>query len=330
MLSGKEKEAGDHQTPSRCAAAPSEWAGLGAWAEERFPLAHGALFLVLYVAAVLYGRFSTGDGPLTLGLEDAWGFLATWSFFLMLRVFDEHKDYALDCRNHPERVLQRGLVTLGHLKGVGALAIVFQLGVSLWLDWGLGPIAWRWLLVMGWTLLMAREFFCGEWLKRRLLLYAASHMAVMPMALLWMASMGAVGRPLHQSSALVALLSFLLGAAVELTRKTWAPVEERETVDSYNRVFGARRAPLVVMGFLVAAAAVEAVVLRRIVGAQGPTWQAAVLVAASLPVLSLYVFRRCPSASGRRRNEATVALFVFTAYGLLAAALVVKRGLAWA
>ncbi len=37
-------------------------------------------------------------------------------FFLHLRIFDDHKDYDEDCRHFPDRVLQRGVVTLDELK----------------------------------------------------------------------------------------------------------------------------------------------------------------------------------------------------------------------
>src|SRR5439155_15749200 len=80
-----------------------------AWVGERFPLANGLLFFVVYAAALLLGRQGAG-ATAALHVSDLGGFAAAWAFFLMLRVFDEHKDYALDCRLHPERVLSRGLI----------------------------------------------------------------------------------------------------------------------------------------------------------------------------------------------------------------------------
>ena len=119
-----------------------------AWIHERFPLVNAVLFFVLYASALLYGRAvstSAAGGRVTAHAVDIAGFFAVWAFFLMLRVFDEHKDYALDLENHPKRVLQSGLVTLAHLKIVCAVAIAIQLGASLWEDRGIGrvTIAWR-------------------------------------------------------------------------------------------------------------------------------------------------------------------------------------------
>src|SRR2546421_12460953 len=88
------------------------------WVHERFPLANGLLYLPLYLAALLLGRRGGALEPF-----DAFGFAAAWSFFLMLRVFDEHKDFDSDRALYPQRVLQRGLVTLRHLKIVGVAAI---------------------------------------------------------------------------------------------------------------------------------------------------------------------------------------------------------------
>ncbi len=89
---------------------------LGAWANERFPLSNAVMFLVLYLAALALGRTLVTEGPITVGMHDVLGFMAVWAFFLMIRVFDEHKDYELDCLNHPNRVLQQGLITLGHIE----------------------------------------------------------------------------------------------------------------------------------------------------------------------------------------------------------------------
>ena len=118
------------------------------------------------MAGLCVGRGLTTSTAVPMSASDGLGFIAVVSFFLMLRVFDEHKDYELDCLNHPNRVLQSGLISLGHLKVLGGIAILIQLGVSMWLDGGIGPVSTVWFVVVGWSLLMAVEFFCGEWLEK--------------------------------------------------------------------------------------------------------------------------------------------------------------------
>jgi len=297
---------------------------------ERFPPANGVLFLVLFLVALLYGRFLTNAGALALRPADLAGFAAAYCFFLMLRVFDEHKDYEIDCRNHPGRVLQRGLITLGHLKVVGAIAIVIQLAVSLALDGGFGAITGVWAIVMFWSTLMAFEFFAGEWLNKRLVLYAISHMVVMPMALVWMAFMGADGSGLSAHVIPLAALSFFSGFSFELARKTKAPEDERDGVDSYTKAFGVKRAPMVTL-VLVAGGGIAAVplLLHISTGITLWVWLIILMAAVALPITMLLKFRAAPSSSGAKKQEATIGLSLLLEYVLLITALFVSRGVHW-
>jgi 4-hydroxybenzoate polyprenyltransferase len=298
-----------------------------AWINERFPLGNAILFLVIYVAGILWGQLLTHDGRLHLSLGDLPGFFAFWAFFLMLRVFDEHKDYELDLRNHPQRVLQSGLITLRHLKIAGAIAIALQHGVSLFVDRGFGAATRMWLVVMGWSTLMAREFFVGEWLGKRLVLYALSHMVVLPMAMVWIAQMGAGGADLPIAVLLLPALSFFSGFAFEITRKTRAPEQERDTVDSYSRVFGTRGAPLVVLVLVLAQTMGVALLLRHVFdGAPHFAWYATLLPILGVPAASVLVFRAAPSEDAAKRNEGTVALSTMLSYAVLVAAIIVRRG----
>src|SRR3954469_6703226 len=112
---------------------------LGHWARERFPLASGVFFVLLYVLTLVVGR-SALPGPIALSLRDIPGLVALWSFFLWLRVLDEHKDFDNDLIAHPNRVLQRGLITLADLRRVGVVVLLFQLATSLWIDGGVGVV----------------------------------------------------------------------------------------------------------------------------------------------------------------------------------------------
>lgn len=296
---------------------------------ERFPPAHGVLFFVMYATALLFGRFLAREGELTVSIVDVVAFVGPWSFFLMLRVFDEHKDYELDLQNHPERVLQSGRVTLGHLKVLGVFAIAAQAGVSLLLDGGVGPITMAWIVVIVWSSLMAKEFFVGEWLEKRLVLYALSHMVVMPMALVWMATMGAGDMPLTADVGLLAALSFLSGAAFEVTRKTKGPDEERDTIQSYSQVWGARGAAGIISALLVGQAWFEVLLLRLVLGAPHWGWYVGLAATFVLPVYAVATYIKEPSTKGRELNEGGVSMAMLAAYVLLLAALVVIRGVAW-
>ena len=302
---------------------------LNAWFQERFPPAHAILFFVLYFSAVLFGAFLTSSGALSFGVDELLGFVGVYAFFLMLRVFDEHKDYDSDCINFPERVLQRGLVTLNHLKVVGVITIAAQLGVSLYLDGGFARVTITWLVVMFWSSLMLKEFFVGEWLQERVVLYALSHMVVMPMALAWMAQMGAsaaITTPVFY----LCLMAFFSGFSFELARKTRAPEDEREGVDSYTKAFGTRGAPLVTVGLLFGAAVALLATLYEIAGGV-PAWYWIVVVSAALalPYWALLSFRARQTSKLAKLQEGMCSLFMLIGYVVLIVALIVERGLQW-
>ena len=143
---------------------------LGAWARERFPARNLVFYVVFYATALIVGRAAATAGPVAVGPADAAGLLALTAFFLVLRVLDEHKDFAADAVAHPRRVLQRGLVTLGMLRVVGGAAVAAQLAVMLSHDGGAGAATGWWLAAAAWSALMAREFFAPAWLRRRTML----------------------------------------------------------------------------------------------------------------------------------------------------------------
>lgn len=305
---------------------------LAAWAAERFPLANALLFLLLYAAALFLGQLLTvgPEAPLHLDARDVAGFIAVWSFFLLLRIFDEHKDFDKDSANHPDRVLQRGLITLGHLRMVGVASVALMAAVSVWYDGGLGRVTATWLAVMVWSGLMAREFFVGAWLEQRLVLYATSHMLVMPLAAWWMAQMGAAGRPLPATVSYFAALAFASGAAFEVTRKLYAPADERPEIDSYSKILGLRWGTLTVIAFLAAGLAVEGGLLRELHGGELRWgWFAALAAGFAVPFVSLNAFAAAPSSSGQKRNEGMVAVSMLIGYGVLIAAMIAERGVTW-
>ncbi|MCJ8169132.1 UbiA family prenyltransferase [Atopomonas sediminilitoris] len=301
---------------------------LWAWMQERFPVANALLFFILYLTTAAVVRSVTADSGLSISLLDLSGCLVTWSFFLLLRVFDEHKDYALDCQNHPQRVLQSGLITLGHLKALGVTAVLAQLGYSLWLDQGLGQVTFSWLALMGWTLLMGKEFFIGDWLNRHLTCYAVSHMLVMPLVVFWLANLAEPGIALSLELKAMILLAFISGFCFEITRKTKGPEEERDTIESYSRIFGTRGSALLVI-LLVTAMLVCQLWLLFLLAGTPSTWALIVLGAFyCLALRQLSAFLSAPSAALREKNEAVVALDMLAGYAVIIAVSLITHGVA--
>jgi 4-hydroxybenzoate polyprenyltransferase len=298
---------------------------LNAWMKERFAPANALLFFILYLTTAAVARAGAAGG-VALSLRDVIGCLVTWSFFLLLRIFDEHKDYELDCRNHPRRVLQSGLITLTHLRVLGVLAILLQLGWSF-VQGGSAVLA-AWALLFAWTCLMGREFFIADWLTRHLTWYAVSHMLVMPLIVWWLAQLAVPGIALTAPLQLLMLLAFVSGFCFEITRKTKGPEEERDTVESYSRIFGTQGAAWVVIGLVTAMVACQVWLIQVLAGAVVPWALALLAVAFVFALRQLRAFLQAPSAALREKNEAVVALTMLAGYAVLMAVVVMQHGLA--
>ncbi len=303
-----------------------------AWMDERFPFVNALLFFILYLTAAALARFASTDGEVSLALIDVAGCLVTWSFFLVIRIFDEHKDYELDVLNHPERVLQSGLITLNNLKIMAIAAIVVQLAYSLLLgtvnDTGAftGATLAAWGLMFGWTCLMGKEFFCGEWLEQHLTLYAFSHMLVMPFIVWWLVQMGHPTTPLSVEIIALAGLAFLSGFAFEITRKTRGPEEERETVDSYSKIFGAKGAATLIILLVLGMIGIQCFIIYLIGGVSyWPAWLV-LFVILFLCLKSLRSFIGEPTEKGREKNEMAVALATLLGYLVLIVCVFINRG----
>lgn len=297
------------------------WRRIGAWMDERFPAANALLFFILYLACAVVAR--QGNDADNTGLQwlDLVACLVTWSLFLVIRIFDEHKDYAIDVINHPQRVLQSGRITLMHLKILGAIAIVVQMAFSWLVAAETGALVWALMFV--YLCLMGAEFFCGAWLEKQLLLYALTHMAIMPLIVWWLAVLA--NPEVQFTPVLIAMMSlaFVSGFCFEITRKTRGPEEERDTVDSYTRILGLKGATGLVAA-LVSAMVVNQIVLLWLAGV---SWLIVYAVLALLvwllAIKSLRTFLAAPSLEGREANEKAVALTMLLGYVLVIAGLLI-------
>jgi len=219
-----------------------------AYFKERFPfLGHGVLIASFYSSNQFLAHALTQPGtPMHYDISSLLGYVTILFFFLHLRVFDDHKDYDEDCRNFPDRVLQRGVIGLGELKLLGGIAIAIEF-VSAALT-GAGALI-SILAAFGYSVLMLKEFFAREWLKRHFLIYASSHMLIMPLLAVVVFSFATGGFPWQAPGWfwLYSFVSFFVGFNWEVSRKIRAPEEEREGVDSYTKIFGTYGAAYVVL-----------------------------------------------------------------------------------
>ncbi|MBC8110709.1 MAG: UbiA family prenyltransferase [Verrucomicrobia bacterium] len=204
-----------------------------AYLKERFPFINMGLFAILFLT-VFFVSSDTYESDKPFGLQELFGVTAVISFFFRLRVFDEIKDYQIDIHNHPHRILQSGKIQLKSLIVISVIGVFLEVFWSFWMNIS---ALFCWLLAFSYTLLMRYEFFVPVFLKKHLLLYAITHLLVMPFIILWVWSAYAPVEA-NQSLILLALLSMLGGFAFEIARKIHSSAAERPTVDSYSKSLG--------------------------------------------------------------------------------------------
>lgn len=228
------------------------WVRWAAYFRERFPLvAYGILIASFYSSNQFLAHVLTQPKtPLSYDLTTVAGCIVILCIFFHLRIFDDHKDYSDDCVHWPERVLQRGVVTLGELKmlAAGALVVEFALAAAR----GLGAVV-AVMAAIGFTYLMYKEFFVARWLKRHFLLYASTHMLLMPLLALVVFSFATAMAPWHATGWywVYASVSFFVAFNWEISRKIYVPAQERAGVDSYSKVFGTYAAAYIVLAVRV-------------------------------------------------------------------------------
>ena len=297
-----------------------------AYLNERFPPIANVLLILTYYSSNQFLAFAlTRPGPVMH--YDRWSFLGMLmlvSFFFHIRVFDEHKDYEEDCRYFPNRVLQRGLVTLRHLKIAGAIAIATEVIIAALR----GPRALTaWAIAFGYSLVMLREFFARDFLKRRFLLYATSHMLIMPLLSLLVFSFATRRWPWEAPPWfwVYAFVGFFVTFNWEVSRKIRAPEEEIDGVESYTKIFGTFGAAYLVLGIRAIDTALVAAVGRHLGVSRWFYVALAALYCVCLFGFFQYRFRPTPRHAKMMEVYAGMYMIVFDL--LVAVELVRKYGL---
>lgn len=226
---------------------------------ERFPLAaHAPLVAAFSFCALAYAAALRGEPGLPSLAAFLVAFLGALLFFLQLRIADEFKDHAEDCRYRPYRPVPRGLIRLPELAVLGGASAMVQLLLALWLFPALVGLL---VLVWAYLALMSREFFVRDWLKAHPVTYLWSHMLIMPLIELyatacdWLPAAGNAGLHTMPDGLIWFLIaSFFNGMVIELGRKIRAPADEEPGVETYSALWGARRALAAWLGVLLATA----------------------------------------------------------------------------
>ena len=110
-----------------------------------------------------------------------------------------------------------------------------------------------------------------------------------------------------------------------MTRKAKGAEEERETIESYSRILGARGAAVTVLLLLTGSTGLLALLIRGAFdGAASWPWYGGLVAILALPLLVLMRYMGSATAKTRKANEAVVGMAMLASYGLLIAAYVVS------
>ncbi len=212
--------------------------------KERFPfLGHGALIAAFSFSAISYSRICRGIHTFIDWNLFYLCIFNTITLFFLLRVFDEFKDKDDDAKFRTYLPVPRGLISLNELKKVGFVFFTLQILVNTFFVPTLLPL---YAMVIGYLLLMGKEFFVVEWLKRHQFWYVVSHMLIIPLVDVFASGFDWKIEKANPSTGLLFFfaVSFMNGIVLEIGRKIKAPEKEEEGVVSYSGLLGANKAAI--------------------------------------------------------------------------------------
>jgi len=239
---------------------------------ERFPLGKNSIFVLiftlsgyiytglLYNSKIINQIFSKEIKVPMPWHKIAALFIIIFMFFLQLRITDEFKDYEEDLKYRAYRPVQRGIVTLKALGKIGIATVIIQIILAYVIDF---KIIYFMIIVWFYMFLMAKEFFIKEWLTKRILIYALSHVVIMIFITLVIVNatqyivlgeaeniikFGALQWYRHNIDiALIPLftLNYLNGIVLEIGRKMRRADEEEHGVQTYSKLWGKKKAAVI-------------------------------------------------------------------------------------
>ena len=186
-------------------------------------------------------------------------FIIIFMIFFQLRITDEFKDYEEDLKYRPYRPVQRGIISLKALGKIGIATIIIQIILAHVIN---PKLIYFMLLVWIYMFLMTKEFFIKNWLTERILIYALSHVVIMIFITLVIVKGTGYILQDHFSETLYLLLekyeknifigliplfalNYLNGIVLEIGRKTRRADEEEHGVQTYSKLWGRKKAVVV-------------------------------------------------------------------------------------
>lgn len=284
-------------------------ARLLAWLAER----HGPVLVIpvglTYGIAVATGALSP-DAASVPALDLALGFAAAWLWFLALRIVDDLGDRESDDVAHPERLLQRGVVSPAELRAVAGMSLAAMLATTLLADGGVGSVTLTWLVAVVVTGLVSSDAVAPAALRARPMLHRLLRVPCSALPVLWWAQLGSGGTGLTTDAVVLALVSILIVVAFDVARKLEPATGEGQT--SWSDTLGETRAHAVLAGALAALGAACAALLAV-------TGAGSVIAFAVLAVAVVGIGAGIVRGNGKLAAPLLLVLLVTTLVGLVAA-----------
>lgn len=279
------------------------------WLNERFPLMNfiSAFFIYLLAKAISV----IDQQQFTFNFLDVLGMLIPACHLFLLRVFDEHKDFESDAKFYPHRVVQRGVFTLKDIRLLGYIAFTIQIiSYAITRVGFVSDIAF--LSLWFWTLLMTKEFFCKDYLKKNLFLYGFLHLLVTPILLLLLLILTFKEFSLNLNFTLPLVISIMTGWLYELSRKTKG--SEEETGDlTYSSLWGVKKS-LFWLFLSAAFTLIISLLFFNSLGIFNFYLLGIALVLLILTMLTLTHFQKEVTAKSRKKNEGMTFLISLYAF----------------
>ena len=290
---------------------------------ERFPPLQYTVTIALFsFSAIAYSRLSSGKSGFISLYDYAIGSFIVLTTFLLMRLYDEIKDYDDDVKYRKYLPLPRGLVRMSELRRIITAIIAVQITTLLAFQ---PAMVGLYAIVMSYLWLMNREFFARQWLRRHPIVYLLSHMWIIPLIDLYSSGLDwqLEGTGWHNGLLWFLAVSYLNGIVLEVGRKIRAPADEEPGVLSYTRRFGTRGG---VYFWLIALATTALVAIGA---AHYAGYSPFVMLLLSLLSMALslpaWSFLRHPSAQWSKRIEYASALWTLLMYGILGAAPMIEQ-----
>lgn len=211
--------------------------------DERFPLKilfFTTIAVILSSAAIL--SYNVDFLQLTLA------FISCIAYLFHIRVIDESRDYTHDLKFHPNRPVQRGLITIKQLSLFNIIGLAIFVFVSLY--YGVASIVYGGCLLI-FSYIAWKDFFLGKQLKDKFYLYNAVNMFQMVLLQMFIYSIFTFNFAMSKVMWIHLFFVIFNTIIMEFVRKIKISGEESKGEDTYSWHLGFKRSILVFYVFVV-------------------------------------------------------------------------------